>query len=399
MNANRTRTGRRLVIGVAAVIAAAGLTAGALHAKRSEPGDRIFSTPLSRGDVTQSVVAAGTLDAVTTVQVGTQISGAVSQLNADFNSIVHTGEVLARLDPSLYQAQLQQAQANLAGAEANATRLETAVALASTTLTRDEELSRKQLITQADLDSARTALRSTQSQVASAQASVVQARAALNQATLNLDKTIITSPINGIVIARNVDVGQTVAASLQAPTLFVIAADLKNMQVQATIDEAEVGRIAAGQPVTFHVEAYPDETFHGVVSQMRLNPTVDQNVVTYTAIIAVPNEALELKPGMTATVSIEVAHAADVLRAPAAALRFKPTPDILASLGAPGLATSGTSLPAPAAGQGRLWIDDNGRLTPVLVRTGVNDGTTVEVSGDGLTEGTAIVTMVATTPS
>jgi HlyD family secretion protein len=399
MNAQRTHTGRRLIIGALAVIVAGGLTVAALHAKKSEPADRIFSTPLTRGDVTQSVVAAGTLNAVTTVQVGTQISGVISQLNADFNSIVHTGEVLARLDPSLYQAQLAQAEADEAAAQADDVRLKVAVTDAQRTLDRQEALAKKGLVTAADLDAARIALREAQSQVASGDAQVVQTKAALDQARLNLDKTIITAPINGIVTARNVDVGQTVAASLQAPTLFVIAADLKAMQVEASIDEAEVGRVAVGEPVTFRVEAYPDETFQAVVSQVRLNPTVDQNVVTYTAIISVSNEALELKPGMTATVSIRVAHAADVLRAPAAALRFKPTPDILAALGAPGMGGAGPSLTAPPAGQGRLWIDDGGHLRPVVVRTGVNDGTTIEVSGDGLTEGTPIVTMVATTPS
>jgi HlyD family secretion protein len=288
---------------------------------------------VTRGDVVEAVGATGTLEAVTTVQVGTQVSGTIKELHADFNSIVRSGQVIARLDPSLFQTQIEQARANLVRSEAEADRLRVAVDDAQTKLKRAQELSARSLIPQQDLEAAEITLRAAEAQVRSAQAAVTQARASLNQNEVNLQHTVIEAPIDGIVISRSVDVGQTVAASLNAPTLFVIAADLTKMRVNANIDEADVGRIRPGQVVRFRVDAYASEEFDGTVSQVRLQPQVVQNVVTYNTVIDVPNPAFKLKPGMTANVSIEVARRNDVLRIPNAALRFRPTPDMFVALG------------------------------------------------------------------
>ncbi len=270
---------------------------------------------------------------MTTVQVGTQVSGTIQELNADFNSLVRKGQVLARLDPSLIQSQIEQARANLIRAEADLERLRVALDDARTKLTRARELSEKKLIAQTELEAAEVAVRSAEAQLRSQQAGVTQSQASLKQNEVNLAHTVIESPIDGLVISRNVDVGQTVAASMSAPTLFVLAADLTKMQVLASLDESDVGRIRPGQLVHFRVDAFPTEEFTGNVTQVRLQPTTVQNVVTYQTVIDVPNPGLKLKPGMTANVNIEIARRADVLRVPNTALRFRPTPEIFAALG------------------------------------------------------------------
>ena len=277
----------------------------------------IRKVTLSRGDIVDSVGATGTLQAVTTVQVGSQVSGKIQGLYADFNSIVRQGDIIAKLDPSLFETQIEQNRANLVRAEADAERLEVSV-----------EDAKKQVAR------ALLAVLTTEAQVRSAQAQITQAAASLNQAQVNLDHTIITAPIDGIVISRTVDVGQTVAASMQAPILFLLAADLTKMKVDANIDESDVGRIRPGQIVTFRVDAYPEE-FRGSVSQIRLEPIVLNNVVTYTTVIDVHNADLKLKPGMTATVTLEIARRNNVVRVPNAALRFRPTADMFTSIRQP----------------------------------------------------------------
>src|SRR5438270_3487666 len=336
---------KRAVIGVLIVVAV-GAGAGAYYIRRGGPEVQVLTSPVTRGDITDSVGATGTLQAVTTVQVGSQVSGNISFLGADFNSIVKKGQVVARLDPSLFDAQLQQARANLNQTRANLTKAQSDLARAKVQLTdaqqkytRAKELAAKSLLPQSDLDAAKIAvdsaqasLESQQATVAQAQAAVSQSQASVNQNQVNLDHTVITAPIDGIVTQRNVDVGQTVAASMQAPTLFIIAADLTKMQVNANIDEADVGRIRPAQHVTFRVDAYPTETFEGTVSQIRLQPVVVQNVTTYGTVIDVPNAQLKLKPGMTANVKVEIAKRSDVLRVPNASLRFRPTADVFAAL-------------------------------------------------------------------
>ncbi|MGH9315051.1 MAG: efflux RND transporter periplasmic adaptor subunit [Vicinamibacterales bacterium] len=315
------------------VLLAVGISAGAYYMRGGGREPQVTTAQVTRGDIVDTVGATGTLEAVTTVQVGTQVSGTVQELYADFNSIVRKGQVIARLDPSLMQTQIEQQQANVARAQADLERLRVSLEDARVKLTRATDLSNRSLIPKTELEAAEVNVRSTEAQLRSAQAGLTQARANLNQTQVNLQHTVIHAPIDGIVISRNVDVGQTVAASMQAPTLYLLAADLTKMKVNANIDEADVGRIRPGQTVHFRVDAYPTDDFLGTVSQIRLQPVVVQNVVTYATVIDVPNPELKLKPGMTANVTIEIARRSNVVRVPTMALRFRPMTDTFAALG------------------------------------------------------------------
>ncbi len=318
----------------------------------------VSTVTVTEGDIVDTVGATGALEAVTTVQVGSQVSGIIQELYVDFNSIVREGEVIMRLDPSLFETQLEQARANLLRSEAEVERLSVAVDDAVTQLRRARELAADDLISETELEAAEVTLRSAEAQRKSAEAQVRQSQASLSMNEVNLEHTVIRAPIDGIVTSRLVDVGQTVAASFQAPELFVIAADLTKMRVIANIDESDVGRIRPNQRVTFTVDAFPAEDFEGTVSQIRLEPIVTQNVVTYATVIDAPNPELKLKPGMTATVTVEVARRENVLRVPNSALRFRPTPAMFAALGQPvppelqtGRRAGGGG--APAVGDGR----------------------------------------------
>lgn len=386
----RRRAWKALVVGLGAALS---LTAAGLYARRDPAAPVMTTDAVTRGPIVRTISATGTIEAVTTVEVGTQVSGTIQALYADFNSIVRKGQVLARLDPATYQSAIEQAEANLARARADRERLSVAAADAAVKRDRARELAARQLIPATELDAADVNVRSAEAQVRSAAAQVTQAEAALKQAQVNLSKTVIASPIDGVVIARNVDVGQTVAASLSAPTLYLLAASLQDMQVKANIDESDLGAILEGQTVMFTVDAYPRETFAGTVRQVRLNPVVEQNVVTYATIITAPNRELKLKPGMTANVTVEVARLDNVLRVPAAALRFKPGEDVKRALG------------IDETPQGTvLWTPAGGGVRPIAVAAGVSDGIYTEVRADGLTEGMPVVTRVvlgesATTPS
>ncbi len=305
------------------------------YANRGDKEPQVQTLKVSRGDVIDAVGATGTLQAVTTVTVGSQVSGIVSELDADFNSIVKKDQVIAKLDPALLQTALETANANLVNAQANLEKQKAAVEDANTKLKRTHDLFDRQLETKADLDSADATAKQAIASQKSMDSQIVQAQAAVDKAKVDLDHTIITAPIDGIVIKRSVDRGQTVAASMSAPELFIIAADLTKMQVNANIDESDVGRMRPGQVVTFRVDAYPNETFRGSVNQVRLNPTTVQNVVTYSTIIDVPNPDYKLKPGMTANLNVEIARRSNVLRIPNAALRFRPTQDIFDALKQP----------------------------------------------------------------
>jgi HlyD family secretion protein len=369
------------------VIAAVGVLA-----RRDHAAPAITTATVSRGDIVSAIAATGTVEAVTTVEVGSQVTGTIQSLNADFNSIVRKGQVLARLDPSIVQSTVEQARANLERAEADLERLNVARLDAERKLARAQDLSARQLIPRTEAEDAAIASQSAAAQVRSAEASVIQARASLRQAEVNLEKTVITSPIDGIVVARSVDVGQTVSASVSAPTLYVIAADMRSMQLKANVDEADVGRIAAGQSVTFTVDAYPNDTFRGVVEQLRLNPEIASNVVTYTAIVSAPNPELKLKPGMTANLTIEVARRSDVLRVPVAALRFRPTADIMRALdGSNGSALGAAQFPAGRT----VWQMVEGTLKPIAVSPGATDGALTEIGEGQVEEGAPIVTRVA----
>ncbi len=349
---------------VAAALAALGALVLVLASRRS---DRIqyLAAQVQRGEIRDGVDATGTVNAVITVQVGSQVSGTIAQLNADFNSRVHKGEVIALIDPSLLQgtllqstADLETAKASVAVAEADLAKANAALAQTKADYARAGAMAKSGVVTQQELDLATANFESAKAAVDAAAASVVQAKAQVSQkaaavavARTNLDHTVIRSPIDGIVVARNVDVGQTVAASLQAPTIFTIAQDLTKMRVYAKVDESDVGRIRPGQTVSFKVDAFPKDAFHGTVSQIRMNPTTVQNVVTYDAIIDFANPELKLFPGMTAYVTIPVATVENVVKLPNASLRFKPplTPAAVQALYARYGLESGRSATPPAA--------------------------------------------------
>lgn len=329
----KSRT-RWLLIGGAAVVAALFVVLGWNRTAQAQH----FTAKVERGDIHDVVEATGTINAVITVQVGSQVSGTISKLFVDFNSRVHKGDLVALIDPALFKGAVQQATAdlenargNLIAARANVEKAKAAFVQAKADydrtvgLTKDGIMSQQQLdLAKATFDSSNAAVGGAQANVTQAEAQVTQKEAALAVAQTNLNYTVIRSPIDGKVVARNVDVGQTVAASLQAPTIFTIAQDLAKMQVYAKTDESDVGNIKVGKEITFKVDAFPKETFHGRVSQVRMNATTVQNVVTYDTIIDFANPDLKLFPGMTAYVTIPVATAQDALKLPNTALRYKP---------------------------------------------------------------------------
>ena len=316
----------------------AGIGIFAAFAMNRKAPTQYYTAKVDRGDIRQVVDATGTINAVTTVQVGSQVSGTISKLFADFNSHVKKGQVVAQIDPSLFegtlsqtQADLENARANMAAAHANTEKAKAAATQTKADYERNLALTKEGVVSQQALDLAKANSDSAQAQVSAAQAQEQQARAQVSQkeaavkvAQTNLNYTTIHAPIDGTVVARNVDVGQTVAASLQAPTLFTIAQDLTKMQVYAKTDESDVGQIRRGQRVTFKVDAYPKDTFLGTVSQVRMNSTVVQNVVTYDTIVDFDNPELKLFPGMTAYVTIPVAAANNAVKIPNGALRYKP---------------------------------------------------------------------------
>ena len=372
-----------------------------INASTEQPA--LATAGVSRGDVVETVEATGTVQPVDLVEVGSQVTGTIQILGADFNDRVEAGHVLARLDPASLQAQVDQAAATVTRLSAEVNRAQVTLTDAQTKLARAEALSAEQLISQADLDTARATRDVGQAAVVSARAQLAQGRASLDQARVNLGHTIIRAPSAGVVLARNVEVGQTVTSGLQTPTLFVIARDLHQMQVQASVDEADIGRVAAGQPVTFTVDAHGARRFDGRVAQVRLQPLVAQNVVSYTTMIDVANPDLALKPGMTATVRIETARADDALRVPMAAVRFRPSADLLQAMGHPADPSAG-SRPVEAArrrsteaseSRGAVWTLANGRLVRVPVAVGVTDGAYVAVESDRLAPDAIVVTGTA----
>lgn len=413
---------RKWIVVLALMVAVSALGAFTLRG-----GDKpVYATQrVQQNDIRQLVQATGTIDAVTTVQVGSQISGTISKLNADFNTKVKKGQVVAELDPALFQGALLQAQADLQSAQATAAAAKADLLKAQATAAqtqkayeRSDALAKEGVIAaqQLDIDKAtsesnQASVSSTAAQVKQANAQVAQKLAALKVAQTNLDHTIIRSPIDGTVTARSIDVGQTVAASLQAPTLFTIAQDLTKMRVYAKTDESDVGQIRPGQPATFTVDAFPNEVFHGTVEQIRMNPTTVQNVVTYDTVIAFDNPQQKLFPGMTAYVTIPVAQAENVIEVPNAALRFKPdlsVDKLQQLLAANGIQSSGKGRRAQQSGspasaavavdgvKAVVWKLEGGKnLVPVQIVAGltdhVNTAVTKVVAG-GLNAGDVIVT-------
>jgi HlyD family secretion protein len=350
---------KRALVIVLIVLAVGGAAAAAYYLTHTSQPISVATAQITRGDVLDAVASTGTLQPVISVTVGSQVSGNISWLGADFNSIVKKGQVIARLDPTLFQSQVAQAKAqvaqsaaNLENVKAQLIRDQANVAYLQLTYKRSVELRDKGIVTQDQMDGAKAAadagaalVELDKASILQAQASIDQAKAQLSTAQTNLAHSIIVSPIDGIVTQRSVDVGQTVQSSMTAPQLFVIAEDLTRMLVSANIDESDVGRVTPGENVTFRVDAFPSVDFHGTVAQIRLNPTVVNNVTTYATIVNVPNQELRLKPGMTANIKIEVAKRSNVLRVPNTALRFRPNVDAFAALNQP--------VPPEAQGGGR----------------------------------------------
>ena len=396
-------------------IAGAGvlLALGVIGALALRGGNQVqyVTAKVQRGEIRDVVEATGTVNAVRTVQVGSQVSGTIAKLNADFNSRVHAGDVVALIEPSLFDGALQQATADLESARANVAAAESNLYKAKATLVqtkadhdRISSLVKDKIETQQVLDLARSNYDGATASVAGAAAGIVQAKAQVTQkqaavaiARTNLEHTVIRSPIDGLVVARNVDVGQTVAASLQAPTIFTIAQDLTKMQLYAKTDESDVGRIRVAQPVTFKVDAFPKDLFQGVVSQMRMNATTVQNVVTYDAIIDFANPELKLFPGMTAYVTIPVATVQAVVKLPNTALRFKPSfaPEEIRALyakygiddtqtterGAPPSGAAETPARGPRRDNAIVWkLRSDNTLEPVQVTLGITDHAYTEVA-------------------
>ena len=347
---------------------------------------------VTRGPITQAVTATGTLNPVVNVQVGSQVSGNISKLFADYNSQVKAGQVVAQIDPALFQATVTQAEGDLASAQA-------ALELARINAKRTQDLFARKTSAQADVDQAMATLHQ-------AEANVKIKQGALDKAKADLDHCTITSPIDGVVISRSVDVGQTVAASLQAPVIFQIANDLTKMQIDSNVAEADVGIVQVGQDVDFTVDAFPNQTFHGKVVQVRNAPITVQNVVTYDTVIGVSNPDLKLKPGMTANVSIIAARKDNVLQIKNAALRYRPAGAQASSQSTTG---QGRSRPPDAMKQGisakertsserTVYVLSGSQPTPVQIKTGISDGVVTEVV-EGLKEGDRVVTAEMATKS
>jgi HlyD family secretion protein len=392
---------KTIITGLIVVLAiAGGIAFFVSKGKVDDP--KWLTVKVSRGDLDVVVTATGTVAADTTIQVGTQVSGTIAQLFVDWNSHVRKGQVMAKLDTTFLWASVEVAESNLQKAQVNADQ-------AKVTFNRVKQLFERNLDSQADYDAASATYESAKSDVKTAQT-------ALDQAHINLNYATIKAPISGVVISRAVDVGQTVAASFSTPTLFTIANDLSRMQVQALVDEGDVGNVKVGQTVTFTVDAYPSQTFKGSVSQIRLQPTTVQNVVEYTVIIEAPNPGLKLMPGMTANITINIAEAKDVLKVPTTALRFTPPRDYLVQMmnqlpdsvkqkfqqrkeqngggNAGGMAFGGGMNGAMAGGVTaqtrdlnpgsyfRVWVVNGKQIKPVRVLLGLSDGTNTEVQGE-----------------
>jgi HlyD family secretion protein len=363
-----------------------------------KPPVRYRTAPVERGSLISVVSATRTINPVTSVQVGSQVSGMIESLHADFNSIVKTGQVVARIDPFPYKARRDQAKASLANAKASLVKARVDLAQRKRELDRAQSLLREQFASQNEVDVALTAYEGAQAQLEVAQAAVQQAEAALEAAELDLKYTVIRSPVDGIVIARQVEVGQRLTASFQIPMLFLIAEDLTNMQVDANVSEADIGGILEGKEATFTVDAYPGELFHGQVKQVRNAPISVQNVVTYDVVVGVKNSNLRLKPGMTANVSIIVARKDNVLRVPNAAMRFAPPKATAvggstAPLSGPQLSIGSEPPEKVKAERSKtVWrLSSDGDPEAVSVQPGISDGSSTELLTSELQEGDAVI--------
>lgn len=341
------------------------------------------TAPIEKGDVVKTVTATGTLSPRVTVTVGAQVSGRVQDLYVDFNSRVKKGQVIARIDPRMLNAEVSKAKANLASARARLTQARAKSREAKLQYDRDLALAKKNVVAAAEVESRRAASLSANAEVTAANAGVAQANAALEVARTNLGYATIISPIDGVVVSRSVDVGQTVAASLSAPTLFTIAQDLKKMEVHTSVAESDVGQLKDGQKAELSVDAHPGKIFEGVVKQVRYEAQTVQNVVTYDAVISVPNDALALRPGMTANVTFIVAKREGVLRVANAATRWRPERSGAKKARKPRTPGQGKAKAKRPEGQKRIFVLRDGKPRPVLVKLGLADSTSTELTQAG----------------
>src|SRR3569623_1213187 len=426
--ANRSRS---VVVTVLALAMIAGGAFAVMKWRKShaKPAVEFETAKVDKGRITSRVTATGTLSALVTVQVGSQVSGRIQKLFVDFNSPVKKGQLIAQIDPQLFQAAVDQSRANYIAAVGGLAKADAQAKDAKRQFDRSKGLLEKKLIAQADYDTAEANLDVANASVAMAKGTLEQSKATMHQNQVNLDYTKILSPTDGVVISRSVDVGQTVAAAMSAPTLFVIAQDLRKMQVDSSVAEADIGKLKPQMAATFSVDAFPGEKFRGKVRQIRNAATTVQNVVTYDAVIDVDNEELKLRPGMTANVTFIWAEKDDAVRVPNAALRFKPTAEIFTALGqqppagvkdAGGAKSRPQGLPGmggpPPGGGGRrsgggqgagggatargddandkraVWLNKGGVLQSLSVRTGISDGSLTEVLEGAVQPGDAVVT-------
>ena len=371
---------------------------------------------VQKGDVTQTRPSTGSLSAVLPVHLGGPVSRTIDKLYADFNTRVKAGQVVARLNQDKFKASVDQAKANLLSAQASVAKQKVTVEDARRTLERNKELKKRGLIAQSDLDTSQTAYDAALAQLEVNKAQVEQAQAAVNQSSVDLNNTVIRSPVDGIVVSRNIDVGQTVAASLQAPTLFLIANDLSKMQVDTNVSEGDVGNVWVGQDVHFTVDAYPNRRFNGKVLQVRNAAIMVQNVVTYDAVIGVDNKELLLKPGMTANVEFVVGQKTDVLKIPNAALRCRPPAEVgqPTPVSAPqqgvgggtgrrggdgGAGQTSREREGGASRQRTVYVLRDQQAVPVRVRLGISDGAFTEVVSGDLKQGDQVSVVIGTDAS
>lgn len=390
---------KKILLIAALALIVAGIAAFA-YFKRT-PEITYKTAKIERGAIVSTVSATGNLSAVITVQVGTQVSGTIQKLYVDYNSRVKKGQTIAEIDPSLFKAAVEQSQGNYLSAEANLQKSKVSLDDAERTMKRNKKLLADGIISQGDYDVAETAWQSAKAALKAAEGTLAQTRGSLMQARTNLNYSVIRSPVDGVVISRAIDVGQTVAASFQTPTLFTIAKDLTKMQIEVSVDEADISRIMLDQKATFTVDSYPEQSFKGKVVQIRNAPIINQNVVTYIVVVNVDNSDLKLKPGMTANVSVEVARKDDVLKLPPAALRFKPKskvdePKEKRQSGGPpagaGPREGGGKTGGRKSGNGQeVYIIKENKPVAVPVKTGIANNSSIEIIESSLKEGDEVI--------
>ena len=380
-----------------ATVVAVVLAVGIYYYSRKPQEITYKTAKVERGAIVSAVSATGNLAAVVTVQVGTQVSGTIQKLFVDFNSPVKKGQTIAQIDPALFIAQVEQSRGNYLNAQATLQKVKADLTDAKRNLERYRQLIKDGIVAQSDYDTAENRYEQAVAAVKAAEGNVVQTRGTLSQAETNLRYATIRSPVDGIVVSRNVDVGQTVAASFTTPTLFTIAQDLTKMEIDTSVDEADISRITLGQPVSFTVDAYPETRFSGKVVQIRNAPIITQNVVTYVVVIGVDNKEMKLKPGMTANVSIETARKENVLKIPSAALRFKPK----GGKGAKDTKDANSTQEKPAgadvrkmkkgAGQRVFILNAENKPKAIPIKTGVSNDGQVELVEGNLKENDEVI--------